>query len=349
MRPQWARRGVLAFLFGTPAMLGLVTFLVIPFLMAIGLTLTDQKLLSPQDTHAVGLSNYQRLLSVTVMRQDGARMPDGGIVYPRVRDVTRHSASYKGYKPLAQMDVGASRYVFLARDPIFIRSLLNTILFALLVVPLQCGLALVLALLVNAGLPGQRAFRTIYFSPVVMSMVVVAVIWAFLFNRDIGLLNQLLSWVTLGHAGKVDWLGDPATAMPAVVIMSAWQGAGLQMLIFLAGLQAIPKELYDAAKVDGATAWQRFGHVTLPGLSRTIAFVVIITTIAAFGLFTQVDVMTQGGPANATSTVMFYAIERGVRGQDIAYGSTITVVYFVLIATLALLQQRFFARRAGAR
>lgn len=345
MRPQWARRGRLAFLFGAPAMLGLMLFLIVPFLMAIALTVTDQKLLSPQETHVVGLTNYQRLLGLTILRQEAARSADGHNAYPRIRDVTRHSAGYRGYKPLAQLAVGGARYVILARDPIFIRSLLNTILFALLVVPLQCGLALALALLVNAGLAGQRIFRTIYFSPVVMSMVVVAVIWAFLFNRDIGLLNQFLGWVSFGHAGKVDWLGNPATAMPAVVIMSAWQGAGLQMLIFLAGLQAIPKELYDAARVDGATAWQRFVHVTLPGLSRTIAFVVIITTIAAFGLFTQVDVMTQGGPANATSTVMFYAIERGVRGQDIAYGSTITVVYFVLIATLALLQQRFFAGR----
>lgn len=348
MRPQWTHRGTLAFLFGTPAMLGLITFLIIPFVMAIGLTLTNQKLLSPQDTHLVGLSNYERLLGITVMRQEGARSPDGSIAFERVRDVTRHSARFHGYKPLGQAEFGSARFVLLARDPIFIRSLLNTVLFAVMVVPLQCGLALALALLVNAGLPGQRAFRTIYFSPVVMSMVVVAVIWAFLFNRDIGLINQFLGWITLGHSGQMDWLGNPATAMPAIVLMSAWQGAGLQMLIFLAGLQAIPRELYDAARIDGATAWQRFVHVTLPGLSRTIAFVVIITTIAAFGLFTQVDVMTQGGPANATSTVMFYAIERGVRGQDIAYGSTITVVYFILIATLALLQQRFFARRAGA-
>lgn len=349
MRPQWTHRGGLAFLFGTPAMLGLITFLIVPFVMAIGLTLTNQKLLSPQDAQIVGLANYERLLGITVMRQEGVRTTDGHITFERVRDVTRHSPRFHGYKPLGQADLGSARFVLLARDPVFVRSLANTVLFAVMVVPLQCSLALALALLVNAGLPGQRIFRTIYFSPVVMSMVVVAVIWAFLFNRDIGLINQFLGWITMGGVARIDWLGNPATAMPAIVLMSAWQGAGLQMLIFLAGLQAIPKELYDAARIDGANAWQRFIHVTLPGLSRAIAFVVIITTIAAFGLFTQVDVMTQGGPANATSTVMFYAIERGVRGQDIAYGSTITVVYFILIATLALLQQRFFARRAGVR
>lgn len=349
MTPRWARRGRLAFLFGTPVMLGLVTFLVIPFLMAIALTLTNQKLLSPQHVQVVGLANYERLLGLKVMRQDGIAQSDGRVTFQRVRDVTRASPALRQYRPLGAIGMGKARVVLLARDPVFMRSLLNTALFAIMVVPLQCGLALGLALLVNAGLRGQRAFRTIYFSPVVMSMVVVAVIWAFLFNRDLGLVNQALGWISGSHGGRVDWLGNPATAMPAIVIMSAWQGAGLQMLIFLAGLQAIPTELYDAARIDGATPLQRFVHVTLPGLSNTIAFVMVITTIAAFGLFTQVDVMTQGGPANATSTVMFYAIERGVRDQDIAYGSTVTVVYFVLIATLAILQQRFLARRAGAR
>lgn len=342
---SWRR----AFLFGLPALSGLLLFLVVPFLMATSLTLTNQKLLSPAETEFVGASNYRRLLGVTILRQHGEPARDGSIAFERVRSVTRSSPDYRGYRPLGDVRIRDTRYVILARDPVFMRSLLNTALFAALVVPLQCGLALALALLVNSGLPGQKAFRTIYFSPVVMSMVVVAVVWAFLFNRDIGLINQFLAWASFGAIGPVDWLGNPATAIPAIVLMSAWQGAGLQMLIFLAGLQAIPQELYDAARIDGATTLQRFVNVTLPGLTRTIAFVVIITTIAAFGLFTQVDVMTQGGPANSTSTVMFHAIERGVRGQDIAYGSTITVVYFVLIASLALMQQRYFARRAAVR
>lgn len=342
-----SRRNGRAFLFGLPALVGLLLFLVVPFLMAAGLTLTDQKLLAPGGTKFVGADNYVRLLGMTVMHQEGTPAANGTLQFERIRNITRGSPDYEGFKPLSELRTGKSRYVLLARDPVFIRSLLNTIMFAALVVPLQCGLALALALLVNSGLRGQRAFRTIYFSPVVMSMVVVAVVWAFLFNRDLGLINQFLGWMSFGAIQPIDWLGNPATAIPAIVLMSAWQGAGLQMLIFLAGLQNIPEELYDAARIDGATAWQRFSNVTLPGLSRTIGFVVIITTIAAFGLFTQVDVMTQGGPANSTSTVMFYAIERGVRSQEIAYGSTITVVYFVLIALLALLQQRFFARRGA--
>ena len=340
-------QGRLALLFGLPAGIGLLVFLIVPFLMAFALTFTDQKLLSPNETEIVGLRNYERLLAVSVLRQDAVGEEAGTPNFRRVRDVTRTVPAWDGYRPLAQAVIGDSRYVLVARDPVFIRSLLNTVLFALMVVPLQCSLALGLALLVNSGVRGQTTFRTVYFSPVVMSMVVVAVIWAFLFNRDFGLVNQFLQTLSGGAIEPIDWLGDPATAMPAIVIMSAWQGAGLQMLIFLAGLQAIPEELYDAARIDGANALQRFTNVTLPGLANTIAFVVIVTTIAAFGLFTQVDVMTQGGPAGATSTVMFYAIEQGVRGQDIAYGSTITVVYFCLIAAIAIVQQRWLARKGS--
>lgn len=339
--------GRVAALFGLPAALGLLLFLIVPFAMAFGLTFTDQKLLSPNATQIVGARNYSRLLAVSVMRQEAVGDEAGGPVFRRVRDVTRSVPAWRGYRPLAQVETGRSRYVLVARDPVFMQSLGNTFLFAAMVVPLQCALALGLALLVNSGVKGQTGFRTVYFSPVVMSMVVVAVIWAFLFNRDFGLVNSFIGAVSGGHADPVDWLGSPATAMPAIVIMSAWQGAGLQMLIFLAGLQAIPHELYDAARIDGANAWQRFRNVTLPGLANTIAFAVIVTTIAAFGLFTQVDVMTQGGPNGATSTVMFYAIEQGVRGQDMAYGSTITIVYFCLIAAIALGQQLWFAQRSA--
>lgn len=342
-----SREGRAALGFGLPAGLGLLVFLIIPFVMAIALTFTNQKLLSPNETEVVGLRNYERLLSVSVMRQEKVSVETGKPHFRRVRDVTRSEAKWDGFRPITQATVGNSRYVVVAKDPVFIRSLFNTFLFAIMVVPLQCSIALGLALLVNSGAKGQAAFRTVYFSPVVMSMVVVAVIWAFLFNRDFGLINQFLQAISFGAIEPIDWLGNPATSMSAIVLMSAWQGAGLQMLIFLAGLQAIPQELYDAARIDGANAWERFRNVTLPGLSNTIAFVVIVTTIAAFGLFTQVDVMTQGGPAGSTSTVMFYAIERGVRGQDIAYGSTITVVYFCIIAALAIFQQRYFARKAA--
>jgi len=344
--------GPTALLFGAPAVIGLLLFLVIPFVMAFGLTFTDQKLISPQPGQFVGLRNYERLLSISYVVQDPVRDasgkavsgPDRQSIYPRVRDTTRIAARYHDYRPFTEFQLGSKRVTILAQDPDFLQALLNTFAFALMVVPLQCLMALALALLVNAGLRGQTFFRAVYFSPVVMSMVVVSIVWAFLFDRDLGSINRLLGFLSFGAAPRVDWIGNPATAMPAIAVMSAWQGAGFQMLIFLAGLQGIPQELYDAARIDGATAWQRFWNVTIPGLRQTIAFVLVVTTIAALGLFTQIDVMTQGGPQNATATVMFHAIQRGVREDDIAYGSTVAVVYFALITALILIQQAFQRR-----
>lgn len=340
-------------IFGAPAFIGLMLFLIIPFIMAFNLTFTNTKLISPQPAEYVGFSNYDRLLSVSWMTQDPLEDASGNLVvdeagnltYPRIREVTRTKDKYKGFRPLKTFQLGQTQHTILAKDPIFIKSLLNTLIFAAMVVPLQCGLALILAMLVNAGFRGQVIFRTIYFLPVVMSMVVVSVVWSFLYEKDIGFLNQVVKFFTFGQMGPVDWLGNPKTALASVVVMSAWQGAGFQMLIFLAGLQGIPKSLYDAAKIDGANGWQRFTNVTLPGLKNTTTFVVIVTTIAAFGLFTQVDVMTQGGPRDSTSTVMYHAIERGVREQDIAYGATITVIYFIIIAAIALIQQRYFSQK----
>lgn len=343
--PRLERRGPAALLFGTPAIAGLLLFLLVPFVMAFALTFTDQRLVSPQSGHFIGWRNYERLLSVSYLVQNpvkntaGPRSVDGRASYERARAITRTNPAYRGYRPFTQLKFGRERITILAQDPEFLQSLLNTFGFALMVVPLQCLTALLLALLVNAGLRGQTVFRAIYFSPVVMSMVVVSIVWTFLFDRDLGAINRFISFVSLGNAPHIDWLGNPATAMPAIAIMSAWQGAGFQMLIFLAGLQGISQELYDAALIDGATGWQRFWNITVPGLRQTIIFVLVVTTIAALGLFTQIDVMTQGGPENATSTVMFHAIQRGVREEDIAYGSTVAIVYFVLITALILFQQ----------
>ncbi|MEO0600863.1 MAG: sugar ABC transporter permease [Myxococcota bacterium] len=321
--------------FVVPA-LGLLGFsVVLPFLVALGLTFTDQRLLSPNETEAVGLDNYARLLSVDVLTVDE------GV---RLRDVLRADPAYAGYRPLTELATGGRRVVVVAQDPVFYRSLFNTFVFVVLVIPLQCGTALGLALLVNQRLPGRTAFRTAFFSPVVTSMVVVSIVWAFLYNENSGLLNRAFAALSGGRFEPVDWLGSEALAMPAIVVMSAWQGAGFQMLIFLAGLQSIDPRLYEAAALDGANAWQRFRYVTLPGLRNTTLFVVISTTLAAFALFTQVDVMTGGGPNDATSTLIFHAVRSGFRQQDVAYGATIAVVFFVLVLGIALVQRSIGAR-----
>ncbi|MFC6672893.1 carbohydrate ABC transporter permease [Marinobacterium aestuariivivens] len=292
------------FLMSTPALLGLFMFLVLPFLMAVVMSFTDQRLLSPNETGWVGLRNYDRLLSVNWLVQQperdtagqALRDDDGQIEYPRLRTLLRSDPALRDYKEFTSWNIGEQRFIVLAKDPHFIRSFLNTLLFVLLVVPLQCGLALALALLINRQLKGIYLFRTVFFSPVVTSIVVVSIVWSFLYHRDLGLFNHYLQAMSFGLIGPIDWLGDPDWAMPSIVIMSAWQAAGVQMLIFLAGLQGISQDLYEAAELDGAGAWSKFWHVTLPGLKNTLVFVIISTTIQAFGLFTQVDVMTRGGP-----------------------------------------------------
>lgn len=340
-----------ALLMSAPALGGLLLFVVLPFLLAIVFSFTDQRLLSPNPTEFVGLRNYDRLLNVSIVpietERDQAGQPvldaQGRPQYPRLRAVIRANPAYEGYREVFSVDAAGKRYVLAAKDPLFWRGLANIVLFVLLVVPLQCGAALGCALLINQKLPGMTFFRTVFFSPVVISMVVISIVWTFLYDRQFGLVNQLLGALSFGLIGPIDWLGDPAVAMIAIVIMSAWQGMGFQMVIFLAGLQSISVDLYEAASLDGANAWQKFRNVTLPGLRNTTVFILTATTMQAFALFTQIDVMTQGGPEDSTVTVMYSAVRTGFREQDIAYGSTITVVFFLMILGIAFLQRRLIS------
>lgn len=184
----------------------------------------------------------------------------------------------------------------LGADPTFLRSLTNTAFFALIVVPCQSGLALALAILVNQKVKGVTAFRTMIFMPVVTSMVVVSILWSFFYEDD-GLVNSMLNTITGGGWTAVAWLNNPGTAMPAIIVLSIWQAVGLHMIIWLSGLQGIDPALYEAADLDGVNGWQRFRYVTWPGLRSTMVFILVTITIAALGLFVQVDVMTSGGSA----------------------------------------------------
>jgi multiple sugar transport system permease protein len=209
----------------------------------------------------------------------------------------------------------------------------------------QSGLALVMALLINKKFRGVNFFRTVYFLPVVTSMVVVSLLWLFMYRKD-GLINEILSAVSFGLIDGPDWLGDPNTAMPAIIILSIWQAAGFHMIIWLAGLQTIPQDLYEAADIDGATRWVRFRYVTWPGLRTTRTFVLITITIAAFSLFAQVSVMTQGGPLDSTTTVVYQAVQTGYAQQQTGYASAISLVFFVLVLAVSLVQ-RFLTREKG--
>jgi len=220
----------------------------------------------------------------------------------------------------------------LFNDPTFWDSLRNIMIFVIVVVPVQGGLGLLLALLINQKLRGITAFRVLFFVPVVTSMVVVAMLWKFMYQKD-GLINSLLGW-------NVDWLNNPSTALPAVIIMSIWQGVGFHMIIWLSGLQTISLDLYEAASLDGAGKWQQFRNVTLPGLRETAVFVLITITIAAFSLFTQIDVMTNGGPSNATTTLVYHIIQMGSGRGDVGYASALSLIFFIIVMAITLLQQR---------
>jgi multiple sugar transport system permease protein/raffinose/stachyose/melibiose transport system permease protein len=236
--------------------------------------------------------------------------------------------------------VGIDNYTrAFSNDPTFVRSLLNTFYFAAVVVPVQSALGLALALLVNQKIRGVNAFRTIFFLPVVTSIVVVSILWTFLYQED-GLINSILHTVTGGAFNGVAWLSETWSAMPAIIILSMWQAVGFHMVIWLAGLQTIPGELYEAAKMDGANAREQFRFVTWPGLRPTLVFVAVTITIAALGLFVQVDVMTRGGPLDSTGTLIFHAVQQGFRQQEVGYGAAISLIFFVLVLAVSLVQRR---------
>lgn len=222
-------------------------------------------------------------------------------------------------------------------DPTFTKSILNTLYFVVMVVPLQTGLALGLALLINRKIPGVNFFRALYFFPTIIALVVVSVVWALLYNKE-GVINGMLTKVGIG---PIPFLTSTAWAMPSIVLTSIWQGVGFQMVIFLAGLQSIPKRLYEAASIDGASPWQQFRHITLPQLRPTTLVVVVITTILAFRLFTQPFVMTGGGPFGSTETIIMYIYEKGIGEFSLGYASAMAFVFFLLVLIISIIQRRF--------
>jgi multiple sugar transport system permease protein len=241
---------------------------------------------------------------------------------------------------------GLEQYRRLFTDPQFsrpfFRALLNNLIFAAVVVPLQTGLALALALLLNRRLRGMAVFRTFFFMPVVFPMALVAVIWRLILDRGSdGLLNTALAVVTLHHASPHDWLGSGATAMLCVIVLSIWQGVGFQMVIILAGLQHIPTQLYEAAALDRANRWQQFRYITVPALRNTLIFVAMVTSILAFRVFDQVYILTKAGGLNeyATQTLMYQAVTTAFDEDNIGRASAITVLFFLIVVTLTLVQR----------
>ncbi len=286
VRQQTALR---PWLFLSPALALIVLFLILPFVLTVIFSFTDQRLVPNLNvpTEGVGWRNYLR--------------------------------------------------IFENED--FVRTLLNTAYFTVLVVPLQCGLGLAVAMLINTRLPMRQAFRGIYFLPTIISMVVVSVIWFSLFQIG-GFFNTALTTLTFGYANPVDWLANPATAMPAIVLMSAWQGFPFQMVVYLAGLQSINTDLYEAARLDGANRFNEFWHVTMPGLLNTHILVVMTTTILAFKLFTQVELLTKGGPSGSTDTLVRFIYLTGFRQGKVGIAAAAAVIFFLIVLGISLVQRR---------
>ncbi|MDP9176388.1 MAG: sugar ABC transporter permease [Gemmatimonadota bacterium] len=240
--------------------------------------------------------------------------------------------------------VGLRNYSRLLQTPDFWAALRNTFYFAFVGGPLTIAVALSAALLLSSKLVRFKGFfRTIYFTPFVTTLVAVAIVWRYLYHTRYGLFNHALSYVGIG---PIDWLGDPHWAMPAIILMAVWKSFGYNMLIFIAGLQSIPEELYDAAEIDGAGAFRRFFSITLPMLMPTLVFVSVVTMIGYFQLFAEPYVMTQGGPLRSTTSVVLLMYEEGFRWWRMGYAAAIAFVLFIVILIATLLQFRLQRERA---
>lgn len=264
------------------------------------------------------------------------------LVVPVIYTVYYSVFQYQVMRPKDITFIGLKNYARLFGDADFYQALKNTIYFTVIVVPTQCVLALALALLVSKRFRGVSVFRTMYFSPQLTSMVVISVLWTVLYNSNpnTGLINSMLAGIGMK---PINFLSNPKTAMNAIIFMSAWQGAGYQMMIFLAGLQGIPGEQYEAGSIDGANRVQQFLYITLPNLRGTIKYVIMITMIQAMKLFTQPYVMTQGGPQNATKTVVYYIYTQGFHKGNFGYACSVAAVFFVIVVAMSLIMQKLTA------
>ena len=242
--------------------------------------------------------------------------------------------------------VGFENYGRLLGEPLFWKALGNTLYFVALGVPLSIGASLGAALLVDSRLARYRAFfRTVFFAPVVTTLVAVAVVWRYIFHTRYGFLNYALGGVGIG---PIDWMGDPHWAMPAIVILAVWKNFGYNMIILLAALQNIPEDLYEAARIDGASSWQVFRHITLPGLAPVLLLVSILTITGYFQLFAEPYVMTEGGPLQSTLSVLYFMYEEGFKWWSLGRASAVAFLLFVLMFVVTVAQLRIGRRQAGA-
>jgi multiple sugar transport system permease protein len=241
--------------------------------------------------------------------------------------------------------IGLENYQRALSDPVFWLALRNVVLFAVIAVPGQMVLGLGAALLLDQQLRFRSFFRTLFYLPVVTSWVVVSILFTYLYNGQAGPINYVLHDLLHIIPSYVFWLGDPNTALPAIASLDIWKGVGWAAVIYLAGLQNIPRELYDAAMVDGAGRWQRFAHLTVPLLRPTVMFLAVMLTIGSFNTFIQVYIMTGGGPLHSTETVLTYMYTNAFNSLDLGYGAAISYLFTLLMFVISITQIRLLRRR----
>jgi sn-glycerol 3-phosphate transport system permease protein len=250
----------------------------------------------------------------------------------------------RGHRPAPF--VGLDNYASLASDPVFWQALSNNAIYAAATIPASVAIALAMALAVNRAIPGRPLLRMAYFTPTMLPMIAVANIWLFFFTPDYGLFDQLLA--PFGF-GRHNWLGDTSTALPAMIVVAVWKEAGFFMIFYLAALQAMPPDLAEAAALEGSSRANTFRRVTLPLLMPTTLFVLVNAVINAFRVIDHIVVMTQGGPNNATTLLLYYIYETGFRFWDTATAATLTVILLALLGALAAVQFGVFGRRVHYR
>jgi len=232
--------------------------------------------------------------------------------------------------------VGLSNYEKLIQDQYFLKSIRNTLVFLAIHIPLQVVIALGLASILNEKIWFRAFFRGAFFMPVVVSGVVVTVLWQQLYGYELGSINTLLQWMGLQ---KVGWLIDPKWAMPSIAIMATWKNVGLYIILFLVGLQTVPRSLYEAADLEGASKWQKFIYITLPGINPTIFMVMVLSTIGGFSLFIEPYVMTGGGPLNSTLSSVLYIYKQGFFYYHMGYAATMGFVFALIILLVVFIQR----------
>ncbi|HHE55680.1 MAG TPA: sugar ABC transporter permease [Caldithrix abyssi] len=238
--------------------------------------------------------------------------------------------------------VGLKNFYRLFHDVEFFRAIYNTVVFLIIHIPLQIVFALVIAVLLNQKIKLRGFFRAVFFMPVIVSGVVITILWQQLYAYETGVLNLILTQLGLP---KIPWINDPSWAMPSIAIMATWKNVGLYIVLFLVGLQNIPKYLYESAELDGATAWQKFWYITVPSLNSTMVLVVILSTIGGFSLFIEPFVMTGGGPMNSTLSAMLYIYNQAFYFGHMGYAATLGFFFAFIIFIVVLIQKRVVERK----